>query len=114
MREHLATYLALARRDDVETESVPRFVEHAFRLLPRVPLRQWLLSVPERVRWILRDRHETFSPVLRILRRTVETARCAARMTLAGIDLSVYEDADGSARSGAKHTAIWFAGSLHV
>ncbi len=55
-----------------------RMVETAAALtdqvLPRVPIRQWVLSLPKRVRWFLRHRPETLSPVLGIFLRAVETA----------------------------------------
>jgi hypothetical protein len=44
------------------------------QVLTRVPVRQWMLSVPKRERWYRRHRPETVSPVLRILLRAVETA----------------------------------------
>ncbi len=108
VREHLETFLDLARRADAEIDPVPAFVERSFRqylecgvlahgfakvrcgrcghsflvafscrtrglcpscdtrwmvetaaaltaqVLPRVPIRQWVLSLPKRVRWYLR------------------------------------------------------------
>jgi hypothetical protein len=47
------------------------------QVLPRVPLRQWVLSLPKRVRWFLRQRPETVSPVLRVFLRAA-----ASRMEL--------------------------------
>jgi len=42
-------------------------------VLPRAPMRQWVLSVPKRVRYFLRHRPETIAAVLRIFLRAVET-----------------------------------------
>ncbi len=128
VREHLETFLDLARRADPEIDPVPAFVERSFRkylecgvlahgfarvrcgrcghdflvafscrtrglcpscdsrhmvetaaaltdqVLPRVPVRQRVLSMPKRVRWYLRHRPETLSPVLGIFLRAVEAA----------------------------------------
>jgi hypothetical protein len=128
VREHLETFLDLARRGETDVVRVPAHVERTFRrylecgvfahgfararcascghdflvgfscrtrglcpscdtrrmaetaahltdhVLPRVPLRQWVLSVPKRVRWFLAHRPETVSPVLRVFLRAVETA----------------------------------------
>jgi hypothetical protein len=55
-----------------------RMVETAAHLtdhvIPRMPMRQWVLSVPKRARWFLKHRPETVGPVLRIFLRAVQTA----------------------------------------
>ena len=43
-------------------------------VIPRVPIRQWVLSFPKRLRWFLRHRPETLSPLLRVFLRAAETA----------------------------------------
>jgi hypothetical protein len=43
------------------------------QVLPRVPYRQWVLSVPRRVRWHLRVKPEAVSGVLRVFLQAVET-----------------------------------------
>jgi hypothetical protein len=54
-----------------------RMVEAAAHLtdqvLPRVPFRQWVLSVPKRVRWHLREKPEVIGGVSRVFLRAVET-----------------------------------------
>ena len=42
-------------------------------VLPRVPFRQWVISVPKRVRYFLRCESETVGAVLRIFMRALET-----------------------------------------
>jgi len=42
-------------------------------VLPRVPFRQWVLSVPKRVRWHLREKPEAASGLLKVFLRAVET-----------------------------------------
>ncbi len=42
-------------------------------VLPRVPYRQWVLSVPKRVRWHLRTKPEVISGLLGVFLRAVET-----------------------------------------
>jgi hypothetical protein len=44
------------------------------QVLPRVGYRQWVLSVPKRVRWHLREKPEAASGLLRVFLRAVETA----------------------------------------
>jgi hypothetical protein len=127
VREHLETYLSLARQGDSEIGPVPGYVEGAFRkylecgvplygfararcsscgydffvafscqskgicpscntrrmvetaahltdhVLPKVPHRQWVLSVPKRVRYLFRNHRETVGVVLRIFMRALET-----------------------------------------
>lgn len=127
VREHLETFLALARQGQAEMSPVPGYVETTFRkylecgvpsfgfararcsacgydffvafscqtkgicpscntrrmvetaahltdrVLPRVPFRQWVLSVPKRVRYFLRLESETVGAVLRIFMRALET-----------------------------------------
>ncbi len=54
-----------------------RMVETAAHLvddvLPRVPMRQWVLSVPKRVRWHLRHKPEVVSGLLGVFLRAMET-----------------------------------------
>ncbi len=127
VREHLETYLSLARQGEGQINPVPGYVEGAFRkylecgipsygfararceacgydffvpfsckirgicpscntrcmveaaaqltdhVLPKVPHRQWVLSVPKRVRYLFRRERETVGAVLRIFMRTLET-----------------------------------------
>ena len=127
VREHLETYLSLARQGDLEIDPVPGYVEGAFRkylecgipscgvararcagcgydffvafscqirgicpscntrrmvetaahltdhVLPNVPHRQWVVSVPKRVRYLFRTERETVGAVLRIFMRALET-----------------------------------------
>jgi DNA-directed RNA polymerase subunit RPC12/RpoP len=127
VREHLETYLSLARREHEEIDPVPGYVEGAFRkylecgipsygvararcascgydffvafscktrgicpscntrrmveaaahlvdhVLPSVPHRQWVLSVPKRVRYLFRAHRETVGAVLGIFMRALET-----------------------------------------
>ncbi len=44
------------------------------QVLPRVGYRQWVLSVPRRVRWHSREKPEAASGLLRVFLRAVETA----------------------------------------
>jgi hypothetical protein len=64
-------------RDVCPSCATRRMVETAAHLtdqvLPRVPYRQWVLSVPKRVRWHLREKPEVISGLLRIFLRAVET-----------------------------------------
>ena len=127
VREHLETFLALARQGHAEIDPVPCYIEGAFRkylecgvlsygfararcnacghdffvafscktrgicpscntrrmvetaahltdhVLPKVPHRQWVLSVPKRVRYVFRTERETVGAVLRIFMRALET-----------------------------------------
>ena len=43
------------------------------QVLPRVCYRQWVLSVPKRVRWHLREKREMIAGLLRVFLRAVET-----------------------------------------
>ena len=64
-------------RDICPSCATRRMVETAAHLtdqvLPRVPYRQWVLSVPKRVRWHLREKPEVIGGLLRIFLRAVET-----------------------------------------
>ncbi len=55
-----------------------RMVETAAHLvdvvLPRVAYRQWVVSVPKRVRWFLKHRPEALDGLARVFLRAVETA----------------------------------------
>lgn len=42
-------------------------------VLPRVGYRQWVLSMPKRVRWHLRQKPEAVSGLLKVFLRAVET-----------------------------------------
>jgi len=42
-------------------------------VLPRVPYRQWVLSMPKRVRWHLREKPEVVGGLLKVFLRAVET-----------------------------------------
>jgi len=64
-------------RDICPSCATRRMVETAAHLvdqvLPRVAYRQWVLSVPKRVRWHLREKPEALSGVLGVFLRAVET-----------------------------------------
>jgi len=64
-------------RDVCPSCATRRMVETAAHLvdavLPRVAYRQWVLSVPKRVRWHLREKPEALSGVLRVFLRALET-----------------------------------------
>jgi hypothetical protein len=64
-------------RDVCPSCATRRMVETAAHLtdqvLPRVPCRQWVLSVPKRVRWHLREKPEALSGLLCVFLRAVET-----------------------------------------
>jgi hypothetical protein len=51
-------------------------------ILPRVPFRQWVMSVPKRVRWFLLHHPAAAGGLLRVLLRVVQTrlrlASCSA------------------------------------
>jgi hypothetical protein len=51
-------------------EIAAHMVDH---VLPRVPMRQWVLSVPKRVRWHLRNKPEVTSGLLKVFLRAVQT-----------------------------------------
>ena len=42
-------------------------------VLPRVPYRQWVLSVPKRIRWHMREKPEVTNGLLGVFLRAVET-----------------------------------------
>ncbi len=65
VREHLETYLALANQSDAMGDGVPDHV------IPHVPVRQFVLSVPKRLRPFLHHRPRTASAVLHILLRAL-------------------------------------------
>ena len=50
-------------------ETAAHLVDHVF---PPLPVRQWVLSVPKRLRWYLEREPEAVSAVLRILLRAIE------------------------------------------
>jgi hypothetical protein len=64
-------------RDVCPSCATRRMVETAAHLtdavLPRVGYRQWVLSVPRRVRYHLREKPEALSGVLRVFLRALET-----------------------------------------
>jgi hypothetical protein len=64
-------------RDICPSCATRRMVETAAHMvdnvLPRVPYRQWVLSVPKRVRWHLRTKPEVISGLLGVFLRAVET-----------------------------------------
>jgi hypothetical protein len=95
VRDNLESYLAASQTDGDFSGGVPLHIETAFReylkcgiltrrmvetaahmvdhVLPRVPFRQWVLSVPKRVRWHMRKKPEVTSGLLAIFLRAVET-----------------------------------------
>jgi hypothetical protein len=64
-------------RDICPSCATRRMVETAAHMvdnvLPRVPYRQWVLSMPKRVRWHLREKPEVISGLLGVFLRAVET-----------------------------------------
>ncbi len=54
IQENLETFLARAREACIDDDPIPAYVESAAHLvdhvIPRVPIRQWVLTVPKRVR----------------------------------------------------------------
>jgi hypothetical protein len=64
-------------RDICPSCATRRMVETSAHLvdsvLPRVPYRQWVLSMPKRVRWHLRHKPEVVSGLLGVFLRAVET-----------------------------------------
>jgi len=64
-------------RDICPSCSTRRMVETAAHMidavLPRVPYRQWVLSVPKRIRWHMREKPEVTSGLLQVFLRAVET-----------------------------------------
>jgi hypothetical protein len=67
-------------RDLCPSCATRRMVETAAHLvdqvLPRVPYRQWVVSVPKRVRWHMQRKPEVAGALLRIFLRAVETRLC--------------------------------------
>jgi hypothetical protein len=63
-------------RDVCPSCATRRMVETSAHLtdqvLPRAPYRQWVLSVPKRVRWHLREKPEVITGLLRVFLRAVE------------------------------------------
>ena len=51
-------------------ETAAHMIDHVLR---RVPYRQWVLSVPKRVRWHLREKPEVVGGLLEVFLRAVET-----------------------------------------
>jgi hypothetical protein len=51
-------------------ETAAHMTDH---VLPRVPVRQWVLSVPKRVRYVFRHESDTVGAALRIFMRALET-----------------------------------------
>ena len=64
-------------RDICPSCATRRMVETAAHLtdhvLPRVPYRQWVLSVPKRVRWHMREKPAVTGGLLKVFLRAVET-----------------------------------------
>jgi hypothetical protein len=52
-------------------QTAAHLVDH---VIPRVPVRQWVLTVPKRVRYFLQQDQSVFSGVLRVFMRAVSTA----------------------------------------
>jgi hypothetical protein len=52
-------------------QTAAHLVDH---VIPRVPVRQWVLTVPKRVRYFLQHDQHIFSGVLRVFMRAVNTA----------------------------------------
>ena len=50
-------------------ETAAHLVDHVF---PPLPVRQWVLSVPKRLRWYLEREPRAISAVLQILLRVIE------------------------------------------
>lgn len=50
-------------------------MDHVF---PRLPVRQWVLSVPKRLRWCLEREPRAVSTVLHIFLRVIEGHLCGA------------------------------------
>jgi hypothetical protein len=55
---------------DFMVETAAHLVDY---VIPRVPVRQWVLTVPKRVRYFLQRDPRTFSGVLRVFMRAVNT-----------------------------------------
>jgi hypothetical protein len=56
-------------------ETAAHLVDHVF---PPRPVRQWVLSVPKRLRWYLEREPQALSAVLHILLRVIEVHLCQA------------------------------------
>jgi len=52
-------------------ETAAHLVDH---VIPRVPMRQWVLTVPKRVRYFLQRNPKLFGGVLRVFMRALNTA----------------------------------------
>ena len=48
------------------------------RVIPPVPVRQWVISVPKRLRCFLADRHNAVAALTRILTEEIERLLCTA------------------------------------
>jgi hypothetical protein len=75
-RGHFEAFLNTARRH-ADGASLPEFVEQEFRdfltcgVLPRVPVRQWVLSLPYRLRYLLAWDHALARAVLGVYARVL-------------------------------------------
>jgi hypothetical protein len=78
-----------ARRRMVETSA--HMVDE---VLPRVPFRQWVLSVPKRVRWHLREKPEVLGGLLKVFLRAVET--------------TIRQRSPGAPRTARAPADLWF------
>ena len=82
VRENLESYLAQATEADPMGDGVPDHVENEFRsylrcgilahIFPHVPVRQFVLSVPKRLRPYLHHRPKTATAVLHIVLRALQ------------------------------------------
>jgi hypothetical protein len=61
-------------------QTAAHLVDH---VLPPVPVRQWVISVPKRLRGFLGDRPKAFAAVTRILLDEIETLLCLERLRCA-------------------------------
>ena len=59
-------------------ETATHLVDH---VIPPLPVRQWVLSVPKRLRWYLEREPRAISAVLHILLRVIEAPICAGAAT---------------------------------
>lgn len=81
-------------------ETAAHLVDHVF---PQVPVRQWALSLPKRLRYFLHQDASLVNAVLRIFLAEVEAALCGCSL-----------DAPGEARFGAVSFAHRFGSALNV